>query len=305
MGDGGLDQADRELVLPEPAVEAEDELVQVLLQARTGDAVEGADQEPLEVADHEVHEGQPLVGLLRRGGTRFVVVVPSQNRQAAVGVAAHREAVAQAPAERGHLLVGDAVHRLGGQEAGPVPLALHCEQHGPLALGAAAALAGPLAAHQGVVRLHQPRQPVATVPVAHGAAQLAQHRLRGRPRDPDHLRQPQRRNAALVRRHQVDRGEPFRERQLRVLEHRPGSRRGLVPASRALAQVAALKHVRPVVPAAWADEAAGPLAPRQLGEAGLIGGELPRPIEKAGCGLLHGHASLAVQQEGGQLYSVG
>ena len=47
MGDGGLDQAGRKLVLPEPAVEAEDELVEAFLEMRPGDAVEGADQEPL------------------------------------------------------------------------------------------------------------------------------------------------------------------------------------------------------------------------------------------------------------------
>ena len=299
MGDGGLDQAVRQLVLPEAAVEAEDELVQVLLQALAGDPVEGADQEPLEVADHQVHEGQPLVGLLRRGGARLVIVVAGEDRQAAVGVAADREAVAEAPAERGHLPVGDAVHRLGGQEAGPVPLALHREQHRPLALGAAPALPAALAAHQGVVRLHQPRQPVGPIPVAHGAAQLAQHRLRGRPRHPDHLRQPQRRDTALVRRRQVHRGEPLRERQLGVLEHGPDGHRGLVPAGRALAQVAALKHMRPVVSAARADEPGGPLAARQLLEAGLLGGELPRPSKKVGGGLLHGHASWAAQHECG------
>ena len=51
MGDGGFDQPCRELVLPELSVEAEDELVEVLLEPRSGDAVE-EHQENLESLTH-------------------------------------------------------------------------------------------------------------------------------------------------------------------------------------------------------------------------------------------------------------
>ena len=180
MGDDGFDHAGGELILPKSTVEAENELVQVLLDMRFGDAVEGADQESLEVADHQVHQGQPFVGFVWRGGARLVRVVPGQDRQALEGIAADRDVGAQAPTELADMLVADGGNRLGRQETSPPAVALHREQHRLLALGAAAALAGTLAAHQGVVRLHQPRQPVGPVPVTHGASQLAQHRLRRR-----------------------------------------------------------------------------------------------------------------------------
>ena len=53
--------------LPEAAVEAIDELVDVRLQAmRSHRTVEGTEQEALEVGDDDVHPRQPLIGLFGR-----------------------------------------------------------------------------------------------------------------------------------------------------------------------------------------------------------------------------------------------
>jgi len=131
--DGGLGHPCGEVSLPEPAVEAEDEPVQVLAEPLSRDVVEGADQEALEVIDHQMHEGRRLVGLL---GRLVRLLVGHQDDQDAEGMAANHQALAQPPA---------------------------------VCPGAALAPAGVLAANKGVVLLRQRGQLLDRLPTEHRA----------------------------------------------------------------------------------------------------------------------------------------
>ena len=86
-----------------------------------------------------------------------------------------------------------------------------------------------------VINFHRPLDPIVQIAIGHSPAKFVEHQLCGAPLNPQHLSQPQGRDAALVDRHQVNRKKPLVERQAGVLEQRSGRRRRLPTAGPAFA----------------------------------------------------------------------
>ena len=65
--------------LPEPAIEAIGKFIEVFLQVAVADAMIGSEQEALEITDHDMDPGQPLVGAFRRRDLAGVMILFAQN----------------------------------------------------------------------------------------------------------------------------------------------------------------------------------------------------------------------------------
>jgi len=85
--------------------------------------------------------------------------------------------------------------------------------------------------------------------------------------------QEKRRDAALIRSHQVSRPEPNRQRRFRVMQKCPGRKGDLIPTTGALLAPQSHEFVSAPVPASRADEAFRPAALSQILLASLLGSE--------------------------------
>ena len=127
-------------------------------------------------------------------------------------------------------------------------------------------------ADPGVVDLDFPEQGLARR-IDHRSAQLMEHHPRGFiAAQPELTLEQERRDAALVGRHQIRRPEPLRQRGLRVVENRSSGQRDLMPARGAL-PASIRQRVRPRMSAARTREALGPATRRQVLLASLVGRE--------------------------------
>src|SRR6056297_975330 len=90
VSNGGFQQALRQLGFPLAAVEAVDELVDVVLQIFAADAVEGAENKSFEIGDDEVHLRQPLGGLIRGRHSGLMGMVLAQAAKRTERIAAQR-----------------------------------------------------------------------------------------------------------------------------------------------------------------------------------------------------------------------
>ena len=109
--------------------------------------------------------------------------------------------------------------------------------------------------------------------VHHRSAQLVEHQPRRfvAPQ-PELTLDQERRDGALVRRHQVRSPEPLGERGLRVVQHRAGGERPMP--TRGARPASFHDHVGAPMTAAWADEALRPATGCQVWLAGLLRCEL-------------------------------
>ena len=105
--------------------------------------------------------------------------------------------------------------------------------------------------------------------------------------DAKNLRQARSRDAAFIRTHQINGGEPFMQWQFRVLEYGAGGDRGLMSALGALMKVVTAQHMGLIVSAARALDAVRPTMPFQLFQTGLLCAESGAPIQEISRFLLH------------------
>ena len=135
----------------------------------------------------------------------------------------------------------------------------------------------------GVVDFHRPMQRLARH-IDRGAAQLVeQHPRWFVPAEPQLPLEQNRRNPPLVGRHQIGCPEPHRQRDLRVVQHRPGRQGHLVPAFDTSPAPVFQHRVGAPVVTAWTAEPVGPPTHRQILVAGLFGGELALKLAQV-CG---------------------
>ncbi len=148
------------------------------MEMRPGDAVEGTDQESLEVADRQVYEAShssPLSGRVARGSWAWSRAMAVRLLKASL------RTLRPTPTRRLNPPTCSGVtpsttcsaRKLACSSSRSKTNIAGCLHSAPRPV------AGAPAAHQGVVRLYQPRQPAPPVPLVYDAPQLAQHRLRG------------------------------------------------------------------------------------------------------------------------------
>ena len=286
---GSLQQSERQLRLPPSAIESEHELVQALLKAGVRHAVEGTHEEPFQIGDHAMNQGQPLVDLGVRRDPSLEMVTVGQHVQTTEAVRADSGGGVNAGTETRHRRVIHMLHRLRLHEGGSaIDRRAHRRQHRTFALRTPSALAipGP-SADRTIVQFDQFHQGVVGIAVRHRRPQLVEHALRRPPGDADHLAQSFGGQTALVRRHQVDGGEPLGHRQTRVPEDRPGRRRGLMTALTTRAQTATLQNPGSIMAARGTSKPIAPAVPGNGFETGGFRAEVFLPGEKIHRRLVH------------------
>ena len=89
MGQAGIEQTQGELWLPKPAVKAIAELIKVFLKIVRRNTVKSSVDEFLHVANHDMHQGQPGFGFLRRRHLLEVLMLFANSIQRRQGVGLH------------------------------------------------------------------------------------------------------------------------------------------------------------------------------------------------------------------------
>ena len=227
-----------------PAIVTKDELIQVDGKLGAADAVVGADQPLLKVADGAVgqrHDRWDASTQVTAQGLRPGDVAKPGRVKSGEGLQTIRidgrarcHALCEKPGEGGRPEVGHDPHADTARAAAP-PFDGHQHECGPPAFQLAAPAQPWLwATNPGVVDLDLAMQRLAGG-VDHGSAQFVEHQPRRFiAAEPELALQPHRRNPPRVRRHQIRRPEPLGQRQLGVVEDGPRGQRDLVPAARAL-----------------------------------------------------------------------
>lgn len=242
-----------------PTVVAKNEFVQVNLKLRATDAVIGANQPLLEVADRAVHQWHrrlgPLAQVDSQGlGTRNVLVTCCvQTREGLepirVNRGAWRDIALNETSERCRLEIGDHRHAEATRD---VPALLDGGQHErrttPLELSAPPEpRLG--SADPGIVDLNLSVEWFAPR-IDHRPPELVEHQPGCFVSTQSQLTlEKQRGNSSFVRGHQIRGPEPHCERDLRVVQNRPGRQRHLESAGGALPASAFHEGIGVLVPA--------------------------------------------------------
>jgi hypothetical protein len=118
--------------------------------------------------------------------------------------------------------------------------------------------------------------------VHHRATELVQHHPCGLvATESQLLLQEEGRQPTLIRRHQIRRPKPRRERGLRIVKYRPGRYRDLIAAGGALPATAACQAVRGRLTAPRTPKTVWPAACRQVLRASLLAGKLLLKLPQA------------------------
>ena len=267
-----------------PAIVTKDELVEVDGKLGTADAVVGANQPLLEVANGPVgerhHRGDASVQVTAQGLRPGDVPKPRRlqagERLQPVGIEsrARGDVLLEKTGDGGRLEVANYAHADTSCPAAPL-LDGHQHECGRPAFELAASAQPRLrTANPSVVNLDRTVQRLAGR-IHHGAAQFVEHQPRRFiAAEPKLALQSHRRNTPRVGRHQIRRPEPLGQWQLGIVEDSPRGQRDLMPATRALPPVPVDEHIRVPAPTALTHESVRPTARRQILLAGVFGGEL-------------------------------
>ncbi len=152
---------------------------------------------------------------------------------------------------------------LHGDKSGTLASVLNCHQYWGFTFGTTTSLSTAATTHQGIVNLNQIVQPIDAIPVSHSNANLAQYPASRNPGNLDLFRKTYGRNATLVRGRQVNRPEPFSQRQIGGVKQCSRRKRGLVMTLGALVGVACADDITMIMPAARATEPFRPALLRQ------------------------------------------
>jgi len=266
-----------------PTIVSKHEFVQVDLELSSADSVMSANQPVLEVADDAIGEWYDRARTFtERRSQRLLkrdVPVPSS-----LQASKRPEAVGIDRCASGYVRCDDARHGGRGEirqdkepdPARPVITLFDADQHRDRAT-----VSQLTASSDARLRPANPRVVELDVTVEwlagrvdHSSAKFVQHHPRGFiPAETELPLDPERRDAALIGRHQVGGPKPLRERGLGVVQHRPGRQRHLMPTLGTLP--APLRDgIRTSVRAAWTHETIRPSTCRQISLAGFFGCEL-------------------------------
>ena len=230
-----------------------------------------AQQKCLEVADGNMHPGQPFVRPIRRRHPCGMMLGFADFRQGGQRIATHqltgREMTLNKPC---YSFMSDSRDLLHGDKPSTLVPVLNRHQYWGFTFGAATSLSTAATTHQGIVNLNQIVQPIDTIPVSHGNADLTQYPASRNPGNFDLFGKAYGRNATLVRGGQVNRPEPFNQRQIGGVKQRPRRKRGLVMALGALVGMARADDIAMIMPAARATESFRPALLRQRLHAGFF-----------------------------------
>src|SRR6516225_9114832 len=266
-----------------PAVVPKDELIKVRLELSSADAVVGPNQPVLEVANNPVREWYDRGGALtERRAQRLLdrdVPIPGrlQSGECPEAVAIERRA-------SGHILSNDGAH--GGRceirqheqaDATRVvvtPLDRDHDGDCPTIFELTASFEACLrCADPGVIEFDFTVQRLSGG-IDHGSTQFVEHQPGGFiAAQPKLTLDEERRDAALVRCHQIGGPEPLDKRRLGVVENRTGRQRNLMPTRRAL-PASVRDHVGSTMTATRTHEALRPATGFQILLAGLFSGKL-------------------------------
>jgi hypothetical protein len=273
------------------SIVSKDELIKIDLELSAADAVIGADQPLLEVADGAVGQRHHRFGTLaqidsQRLGARVVLVpclLQAREGLQTVGVdrGARSNVLLDEGSQRDGLKIWDHSH---AQPPRYFAALFNGNQHqgrsAPLELSASAQTRLG-SANPGVVDLHLSVEQLARH-IDHRSAQLVEHHPRCFVSAQSQLTLKQKRgDPTFVGCHQIRGPKPQRKRDFRVVENRPGRQRHLMAASRALP--ASLSHhgIRALVPAAPTRKAVEPATGCQILLANLFVGELTLKLAQA------------------------
>ena len=267
-----------------PAIVPKDELVQIHGKLGATDAVIGADQPLLEIANGPVGQWDDrrdsAAQIMALGLGAGDVLKPRRlqpgERLQTIGIdgRARGHVPLEHSGDGGRLEVANHAHADTACPAAPL-LDGHQHEGGPPAFELAASAQPRLrTANPGVVNLDGAVQRLAGR-IHHGPAQFVEHQPRRFiAAEPELALQPHRRNTPRVGRHQIRRPEPLGERQLGIVEDSPRSQRDLMPATRALPPAAVDEYIRVPAPTALTHESVRPTARRQILLVGVFGSEL-------------------------------
>ncbi len=260
-----IEQSRGQLRLPKASVEAIDKFIQVFLQILAGDPMVSPQQERLEVANGDVHPGQPFIYLFRRRNTAFMLLGFSQNTQRHQAIRAGSLPGEQVTLSELPDIPGG--YRRGcfhGDETRLLIPAFNGHQDRRFSFCTASAFAsGSASAYEGLQPArHHPTQP------GHPSDKYcpgqpwrdASCAASGgwNPGDPNLLGQAQGGQAPFVADHQIDGQKPLHQRQIGGMKERAGRHGGLAPTVIALVDLAGRYPVSLVVPAMRALKTIGP-----------------------------------------------
>ena len=263
-----------------PAVVTKDELVEVDLELSAADSMVGTDQPLLQVAHSAVGQRDDRFRALPQlsslwlcaGDVGIAGFLQASERLEAVCVErrAGSDVLCDEGVQRDAFEVGNHRH---SKTPGHVAPLLHCD-HDKAGLPSLQLAAPPQARlrapNPGLVHLHVTSQGFARR-IHHGPAQFVEHHPRGFISDEPQLAlEKQGRDATRIRRHQVCRPKPERQRRLRVVKDCPRRQRDLVPACHTLPAPLSHHCISPLVAAPRTREAIRPATCGQILLAGFF-----------------------------------
>jgi len=266
------------------AIVPKDELVEIRLQLRAADAVIGADQPLLEVPDGAVCQRDHRPGTRAKCRSQRLFerdmveprLLKTGEAPQPVGVdgGAGSDVLPNHRGEGARLEIRNDAHP-DAPCGVATPFDGDQDRNGPTAFELPAATKSRLwTADPGVVDFHFAMKWLASR-VDHGTPQLVEHHPRGFvPSQAELPLQQQRRDTPLVGRHQVGRPEPQGQRDLRVVQHRPGRQGCLMAARRALPTSVIHDDVGALVCTSGTSESFGPPTDGEVLLASRFGGEL-------------------------------
>src|SRR6185503_913042 len=262
---------------------AKNELVEINLELRAADAVVGADQPLLKVADSTVGQGHYRFGSLTQFGCLRLrprdVPIPNsvQTRETLQRIGVDRRALSDMlldkATERGCLKVWDHSHSQSPRRLAAF-LNGHQDKSGSTPFKLTTAAQTRLGtANPSFIDLYLSTQRLACH-VDHRSAQLVKHHP-GRfvAAQFQLMLEQERRNPTFIRRHQVRRPKPQHQRHFRIVENGPRCQRHLVSASHALPE--SRHNIRTLVPTPRTLKSIRPTTGGQILLTNLFAGELP------------------------------
>jgi len=147
MSQAGVEQTEGQFRLPESAVEAVAQFIEILLEVPGRNAMKGSVDELLHIAGHDMHQGQPDIGLFRGSNLLPVFVEFGNNMQCGKRIGFHCLAISQMPGEKAaNSGCAHTVHSMYGGKASSFFPGFDRNNHRPFSCGTTASLAETFAA---------------------------------------------------------------------------------------------------------------------------------------------------------------
>ncbi len=176
-----------------------------------------------QVTNHNMNQWQPSRSLFRRCHLLLVYMFLGDGIQCWKRIGTnHLTRFQMTLAKFTHTVLADGLNRFSSHETGMFHTAFNRNQDRFFPRCSAPSFPSFLAANIGVITFNQSFKPINAVPMRHDCPNLVENPVSGPPSDFDMLTQPQCGNAAFVRGTEINRPEPFDQRQIGRMEDCPG-----------------------------------------------------------------------------------